>query len=111
MTLPTVLLQEKLTVVLLWGRSLASWSLALDEHSGHEDLRGSGRQNIIPYVHRRTELYCSSIYEPEPFIFSTPSKWRLPEPFIAQGRVVYNESQGPTCGPEAGKPYVVGHNG
>jgi hypothetical protein len=58
-------------VVLLWGRHLASWSLALDEHSGHEDLRGLGHRSAIPYVNGRTELYCSSLYELEPFLFST----------------------------------------
>jgi hypothetical protein len=44
-------------VVLLWGRHLASWLLALGERGEHEDLRGSGRWSVIPYVHRRTELY------------------------------------------------------
>jgi hypothetical protein len=48
-------------VVLLWGRSLASWLLAIDEYSGHEGLCGSGRWSIIPYVHGRTELYYSSL--------------------------------------------------
>jgi hypothetical protein len=38
---------------------LVSWSLALGEHGGHDDLRGSGRLNVIPYVHGRTELYCA----------------------------------------------------
>jgi hypothetical protein len=47
-------------VVLLLERDLVSWSLAMDERSGHEDLRGSGRQSVIPYIHGRTELYCSS---------------------------------------------------
>jgi hypothetical protein len=28
---------------------------------------------------------------PEPFLLSIPWKWHPPEPFIAQGRVVYNE--------------------
>jgi hypothetical protein len=56
-------------VVLLWGRHLASWSLAIDEHSGHKGLCGSDRRSVIPYVHRRTELYCPSMYEPEPFLF------------------------------------------
>jgi hypothetical protein len=78
-------------VVFLCGRHLASWLLAIDEHSGLEDLRGSDHRSVIPYVHRRTELYCSSLYEPEPLLFLTPQKWRPPEPFIAQGRVVYNE--------------------
>jgi hypothetical protein len=98
-------------VVLLWGRPLASWLLAMDEHSGLKDLRGSGHRSVIPYVHGRTELYYSSLYEHEHFLFSTPQKWHPPEPFIAQGRVVYNEPQGPTGGPGAGYPYTVGHNG
>jgi hypothetical protein len=38
-------------VVLLWGRFLASWSLALDKHSGHEDLRDSGHRSVIHYIH------------------------------------------------------------
>jgi hypothetical protein len=61
-------------VVLLWGRHLASLSLALDEHIGHEDLRGLGRRSVIPYIHGRTELYCSNLYEHEPFLFPTPLK-------------------------------------
>jgi hypothetical protein len=46
-------------VVLLLERVLVSWSLAMDERGGHEDLRGSDRQSVIPYIHRRTELYYS----------------------------------------------------
>jgi hypothetical protein len=42
-TLLTVLLQELHVVVLLLKRVLVSWSLAMDEHGEHEDLRGSGR--------------------------------------------------------------------
>jgi hypothetical protein len=60
-TLLTVLLQELHVVVLLLKRVLVSWSLAMDERGEHEDLRGSGRQSVIPYVHGRTELYCSSL--------------------------------------------------
>jgi hypothetical protein len=59
-------------VVLLLEGDLVSWSLAMDEHSRHEGLRSSGRRSVIPYIHGRTELYCSSMYEPEPFIFSDP---------------------------------------
>jgi hypothetical protein len=110
-TLPPELLQDQSAVVLLLGRYLASWLLAMDEHSGLKDLRGSGRRSVIPYVHGRTELYCSSLYESEPFFFSTPWKWRPPEPFIAQDRVVYNEPSRPDRWPGAGKPYIVGHNG
>jgi hypothetical protein len=71
MTLPPMLLHEQSVMILLWGMCLASWSLALDEHNRHEVLRGLGRQSVIPYVHGRTELYCSSLYEPDPFLFST----------------------------------------
>jgi hypothetical protein len=71
-TLPLELLQEQPAVVLFWGRPLASWLLAIDEHSGLKDLRGLGRRSVIPYVHGRTDLYCSSLYEPEPFLFLTP---------------------------------------
>jgi hypothetical protein len=60
-TLLTVLLQELHVVVLLLKRVLVSWSLAMDERGEHEDLRGSGRQSVIPYVHGRIELYCSSL--------------------------------------------------
>jgi hypothetical protein len=44
-------------VVLLLEGALVSWSLAMDERGGHEDLRGSGHWSVIPYVHGRTELY------------------------------------------------------
>jgi hypothetical protein len=53
-------------VVLLLEGDLASWSLAMDERGGHEDLYGSGRQSVIPYIHGRTELYCSSLALPLP---------------------------------------------
>jgi hypothetical protein len=87
-TLPPVLLQEQPTMVLLLERALVSWSLAMDERGGHEDLCGSDRQSVIPYVHRRTELYCSSLSCLSLLFLSTPVKRRLPEPFIAQGRAV-----------------------
>jgi hypothetical protein len=46
-------------VVLLLEGDLVSWSLALGEREGHEDLCGSGCVSVIPYVHGRTELYCA----------------------------------------------------
>jgi hypothetical protein len=46
-------------VVLLLEGVLVSWSLALGEREGHKDLRGLDRLSVIPYVHRRTELYCA----------------------------------------------------
>jgi hypothetical protein len=53
----------------------------MDERGGYEDLRGSDRRSVIPYVHGRTEvvLLCLSLS-----FSSAPVKWRLPEPFIAQ---------------------------
>jgi hypothetical protein len=68
-------------------RALVSWMLAMDECGGHEDLRGLGRRSVIPYIHGRTELYCLSLYEPEPFL-PTPVKRCLPGPVISQGQVV-----------------------
>jgi hypothetical protein len=62
-------------MVLLLERSFVSWLLAIDERGGHKYLRASGRQSIIPYVHERTVLYCSSmpcLCEPEPFSFNRP---------------------------------------
>jgi hypothetical protein len=64
MTLPPVLLQEQPAVILLLKMTLVSWSLAIDEHDEREDLHGSGHQNVIPYVHGRMELYCSSLALP-----------------------------------------------
>jgi hypothetical protein len=52
-------LQEQPAVVLLWGKPLASWLLALGKRGGHSDLCGLGRLSVIPYVHGRIELYCA----------------------------------------------------
>jgi hypothetical protein len=57
-------------VILSLERTLVTWPLAIDARGVHEDLRGSGRQSVIPYIHERTVLYCSSLSylcEPEPF--------------------------------------------
>jgi hypothetical protein len=80
-------------VVFLLEGVMVSWSLAMDERDEHEDLRGSGRRIVIPYVHERTELYYSRLYELEAAylsvnLFSTPVTRCLPGLFIAQGRVV-----------------------
>jgi hypothetical protein len=72
-------------VIFLLKGALVSWLLALGERGGHDDLRGLGHQSIIPYVHGRTELYCSIL----PYMsLSFPVKRCVPGPFIAQGRVV-----------------------
>jgi hypothetical protein len=47
-TLPPVPLQEQSALVLLLEAALVAWSVAIDERSGHEDLRDSGRQSVIP---------------------------------------------------------------
>jgi hypothetical protein len=65
-----MLLQGQPAMVLLLEGDLVSWSLAMDDHGGHKDLRGSDRQSVIPYVHGRRELYYSSLpclCEPEPY--------------------------------------------
>jgi hypothetical protein len=81
-------------VALLLEGALFSWSLDMDERSGYEDLRGSGRRSVIPYIHGRTEVVLLKPALFEPAFLSAPEKWRLPEPFIAQGRTV-------TMSPEA----------
>jgi hypothetical protein len=59
-------------VILLLEGVLVSWSLAIDECGGYENLYGSDRQSVIPYIHGRIELYCSSmpcLCEPESYLF------------------------------------------
>jgi hypothetical protein len=77
-------------VVLLLERTLISWSLAMDERGGHEDLCGSDRWNVIPYVHERTELYCSS---------------------TSAGASVMHEralkTREPSCVPRVAKPFFI----
>jgi hypothetical protein len=51
--------QEQPIVVLLRGRPLAYWLLALGERGGHGDLCGSGRLSVIPNINGSTELYCA----------------------------------------------------
>jgi hypothetical protein len=48
-------------VVFLLEGGLVSWSLAMDERGEHDDLRGSNHLSVIPYVHRRTELYYAQV--------------------------------------------------
>jgi hypothetical protein len=43
---------------------LVSSLLAMDEHDEYEDLRGSSHRSVIPYVHERMQLYCSSLALP-----------------------------------------------
>jgi hypothetical protein len=43
-------------MVLFLEGFLVSWSLAMDERGGHEDLCGLGHRSVIPYVHGRTKV-------------------------------------------------------
>jgi hypothetical protein len=63
MTLPPTLLLEQPTMVHLLERAYVSQMfLAMEEHSGDEDLRGSGHRSVIPYVHGRIGvLYCCEL--------------------------------------------------
>jgi hypothetical protein len=71
----------------------------MDERGGHDVLHGSGRRSVIPYVHERTGLYCSSL----PCLCE-------PEPFIAQGRAVTMSTEARQVASGQVKPYAVGHN-
>jgi hypothetical protein len=95
-----VLLQEQAVVVLLLERVLVSWSLAINEHGGHEDLCGSGRQSIIPYVHERTGLYCSSLPCLILIFFFGPCEVTHVRAFYSSKSDSYIETRGPTNGPE-----------
>jgi hypothetical protein len=65
-------LQERLDVVLLLEGDLVSWSLAMDERSGYEDLHGSDHRSVIPYVHGRTGVVLLKHALPEPAFLSAP---------------------------------------
>jgi hypothetical protein len=103
-------------VILLFERAWVSWSLAMDERGGHEDLRGLGYRSVIPYVHGRTKLYCSSLYEPKSAylsigldrpIFLTHVKRCLPGHFIAQGWIVTTRPGARQVAPRWLKPYTT----
>jgi hypothetical protein len=57
--------QSRYRSSLLWffygGMHLASWLLALREYGGYDDLCGSGRLSVKPYVHGRTGLYFTQV--------------------------------------------------
>jgi hypothetical protein len=94
-------------MVLLLERALVSWSLVMDERGGHEDLRGSGRRSVIPYVHGRIGVVLLKSALPEPAFSSAPEKWRLPEPFITQGRAVTMSPEARQVAPSWLKPYTT----
>jgi hypothetical protein len=94
-------------MVLLLEGVLITWLLAMDERDGHEYLRGLDCRRVIPYIHGRTELYCSSLYEPELFFSLTLVKRCLSGPFIAQGRVVTMRPEARQVAPRWLKPYTA----
>jgi hypothetical protein len=51
MTLSSVPLKEQSAVILLLEGLRSHKVLVIREYGGHEDLRGSDRRSIIPYVH------------------------------------------------------------
>jgi hypothetical protein len=105
-TLPPEPHLEQPAMVLLLEGALVSWSLAMDKRGGHENLRGSGRRSVIPYIHRRTKLYCSSLPSLSPFFFD-PMNRCLPDPFIAQGRIVTMRPRARQVAPRWLKPYTA----
>jgi hypothetical protein len=104
-TLPPVLLYERPAVVLLLEGALVYWSLAIDEHSGLEDLHGSGRRSVIPYVLRRIEFIAQAFLAWAFPFFDRESIFDPPEEvstrsFYSPRPGSYNETRGPTGGPE-----------
>jgi hypothetical protein len=98
----------------LLERVLFFWSLAINEHGRHEDLRSSDRRSVIPYVHGRIELYCSNL--PCLNLFSTslstdpffgqclnPCEVVPARAFYSSRSDSYNKSWGPTIGLGAGQ--------
>jgi hypothetical protein len=90
-------------VVLLWEMSLASWLLALGECGGHNDLRGLGRLSVIPYVHRRTVLYCAQVCLALALSFFNLCEVASTRAFYSSRSDSYIETCGPTGGPEVVK--------
>jgi hypothetical protein len=92
-----VLLQNQPVVVLLLEGALISWLLAMDERGGNQDLYGLDRQSVIPYIHKRTGLYCSSM-PCLSLIFFGPWEVVPARAFYSSRSGSYNGSRGPTGG-------------
>jgi hypothetical protein len=87
-------------VILLRGRHLTSWLLALGERGGHGDLRGSGRLSVIAYAHGRNEMYCAQACLARVFPFFDPREEASTRSFYSSRPGSYNETRGSTSGPE-----------
>jgi hypothetical protein len=70
----------------------------MDERSGHQELCGSGRWSVIPYVHRRTKLYCIGLPCLSLFFFPDPCEVVPARAFYITRLGSYNESRGLTGG-------------
>jgi hypothetical protein len=74
--------------------------LAMEEHSGDGDLRGSAHRSVIPYVHGRISvLYCCelNLYESlERVCLDSVATLS----FYSTRKGSYEKTRGPTCGPE-----------
>jgi hypothetical protein len=86
-------------VVLLLEGVIVSWSLVMDERGRYEDLRGLDRRSVIPYIHERTELYCSSL-SCLSLPFRPPCEEVSTRSFYSSRPGSYNGTRGPTSGPE-----------
>jgi hypothetical protein len=86
-------------VVLLLEGVVVSWSLAMDERGGYEDLRALGHWSVIPYVHGKTELYCSGLpCLSQPFV--RPCEEVPDQTFYSSSLGSYIETRGLTDDPE-----------
>jgi hypothetical protein len=81
--------------------------LALDKCSGHQDLRGSGRRSIIPYDYGRMRIILFTSWLFLSVALSGLKRTCLvlmsTQSFYSSRLASYNETQGLTCGPGAGK--------
>jgi hypothetical protein len=98
MTHPLVLLRAPCCGSLL-ERAYVAQALAMEKHGGHEDLRGSGRRNVIPYIHGR--VCCIAVCARAVQAMSLTCLNLTPAPpFVAQGCGSYKGSLGPDRCPE-----------
>jgi hypothetical protein len=102
-TLPLTLLRASRCGSCVWGARVHACSGKMNAG----DLRGSDRRSVIPYVHGR-RLYCYVCGAVqgwvEPFQY-----WGLPDPFIAQGRVVTMKLRARQVAPGWSEPYTIWH--
>jgi hypothetical protein len=73
----------------------------MDEYDGHEDLRGSGRQSVKPYIHGRVCCIAVRVYDVQAVSWTCLNL--MPAPlFIAQGCGSYKGSLGPNRWSQSG---------